>query len=516
MRTSLLHGVCLLVSFCVVAAVGPPRSACGQGNPLAYQWTAGQEFAYDVEIAVDDVDEVVTYKGVTQYRVDSANAEQLIVTYRGGLTEAKKPKGQPQRGGPPFGPPGFPGGPRGFGGPAARGIGGPPGFPMGGPFARAEFAGKTQTTNRLTLTPQGKVLAMTGESQLPYLLGNVSLLPFEMLPAAGERTWKIGSGVSITEKEENRGLPFGPFGPFGGQQNETVQSGQESAQYEIVKDEGGFAVVKKVFQLSTPRTAEEPAFEISGTGDWTFNRRENVPEALTFSQKLVVQTESTAVTVPISIKYRHLTAQELAKVRADEKRRQDELARRQAEQAKNKPSAKGRPSNDLSRKYLDGSDVPASNLPIPTNVKLPKGLIIAHQWPGGAWHGGEVLRDLPDGQIEFQEIGWSRKVYTRPRDQLQLAPPEVDQPNVPAARLKALARGTEGSPLAAALRTWTDAGGKKTIQATYLGSADGKVQLRMADGREMNVSLSKFSKADIEYVEKMLAAAKPEDDPFEE
>ena len=106
--------------------------------------------------------------------------------------------------------------------------GGPPGFPIGGPFARAEFAGKTQTTNRLTLTPQGKVLAMTGESQLPYLLGNVSLLPFEMLPAAGERTWKIGSGVSITEKEENRGMPFGPFGPFAGQQNETVQAGQES------------------------------------------------------------------------------------------------------------------------------------------------------------------------------------------------------------------------------------------------------------------------------------------------
>ena len=56
------------------------------------------------------------------------------------------------------------------------------------------------------------------------------------------------------------------------------------------------------------------------------------------------------MTVPITIKDHHLMAQELEKVRADEQRRRDELARLQAEQAKKKPSAKGRPSNDLSRK----------------------------------------------------------------------------------------------------------------------------------------------------------------------
>ena len=231
MRNSLLLVVCLLIPVGLVASIGPSRSAFAQGNALAYQWTAGQEFAYDIEIVVDDTDAVVTYKGVTQYHVDSASAEQLIVTYRGGLTESKKPKGQAQPGGRPFGPPGFPGGPPGFGGPPMgppRFGGGPAGFPLGGPFAKADFAGKTQTTNRLTFTRQGKVLAMTGDSQLPYLLGNVSLLPFEILPGGGERAWNIGSGVSITEKEENRGLPFGPFGPFG-QQAETVQSGQESA-----------------------------------------------------------------------------------------------------------------------------------------------------------------------------------------------------------------------------------------------------------------------------------------------
>jgi hypothetical protein len=55
----------------------------------------------------------------------------------------------------------------------------------------------------------------------------------------------------------------------------------------------------------------------------------------------------------------------------------------------------------------------------------------------------------------------------------------------------------------------------RTIQTTYLGAADGKLRLRMADGREMNVPLSKFSQADIAYVEQMQAASKSDDDPFE-
>ena len=385
-------------------------------------------------------------------------------------------------------------------------------------FSRANFAGKTQTTNRLTLSRQGKVVAMTGDSQLPYLLGNVSLLPFEILPAAAQQSWDAGSGVSITEKDENRGPPFGPFGPLGGQPSETVQSGQEKTHYAITNDDGTAVVVKKAFQLSTPATADQPAFEINGSGDWIFDRRTKLPQSLVFSQKLVIRTDSEAVTIPISIKYHQLTPQELAGVRAEEKRRQDELAKRQAEQAKDNPLAKVRPSNELTGKYLSGADVPASNRPIAADVKVPNGLIIAHKWKGGGWHGAVVLEELSDGQIKFQEIGWSRAVYTRTRSELQLAPPEVDQPNLKPAQLKALSSGSDGTnggvAPTATVRTWTDAGRARTIQATYLGAAEGKVRLRLSDGREMNVPLTKFSKADVEYVEKMQAAKKPEDDPF--
>ena len=135
----------LLLCLCFV------NSAFGQ--QLEYRWKPGQKFSYDVKIVVDAVDEVVTYQGMTHYTVVTLGPDQCTVTYRGGLTESKR---QRNAGGNrvSFGP---------------RGFGGPP-----SPFSRPTFAGKTQTSNKITITTRGEVLAMEGDSQLPYLLGNVS------------------------------------------------------------------------------------------------------------------------------------------------------------------------------------------------------------------------------------------------------------------------------------------------------------------------------------------------------
>ena len=69
------------------------------------------------------------------------------------------------------------------------------------------FTGLTQTGNKLTLTPQGELVAMEGSSQLPYLLGNLSTLIFEPFPKGEETTWEIKNGVTISEKNERRTFP---------------------------------------------------------------------------------------------------------------------------------------------------------------------------------------------------------------------------------------------------------------------------------------------------------------------
>ncbi len=174
-------------------------AATAAAEQMAYQWQPGQKFSYDVEVVVDAGDEIITYKGIIHYNVGNANANQATVTYRGGVNESKKYKkgSDPGRSGP-FGP---------------RGFGGPPSFPS--PFSRPTFTGKTQTTNKITFTARGEALAMEGDSQLPYLLGNLSLMPFEPLPAGDERQWKSDSGVAITEKSNNNRHPFGALWPDG-------------------------------------------------------------------------------------------------------------------------------------------------------------------------------------------------------------------------------------------------------------------------------------------------------------
>ena len=42
--------------------------------------------------------------------------------------------------------------------------------------------GLTTTTNQISMTPTGEILELQGNSQLPYLLGNLSLMVIEPLP----------------------------------------------------------------------------------------------------------------------------------------------------------------------------------------------------------------------------------------------------------------------------------------------------------------------------------------------
>ncbi len=165
------------VASCVLWLLTLPVTA----QELRYRWQPNQKFSYNVTVTVDEDDKTTTYAGTIHYEVNSAHVEQSTLTYRGGLHETAipKPNRQPSGG---FGPPGF-------GGPFGPRFGGPM-----GPFSRPTFAGKVQTTNRITLTGTGRVLAMEGESHLPFLLGNVSLMPFEILPKDNQRDWLVDTG----------------------------------------------------------------------------------------------------------------------------------------------------------------------------------------------------------------------------------------------------------------------------------------------------------------------------------
>ena len=357
----------LIVSLVASTALWPiarPASAQSPGK-LRYKGQESQTYAYDVKITAETDDYTEEFQGVVSVKFNSVDDEQLKVTYHGGLNKTRKSKPKPRTGRPGFGPfgPGF--------GPHIP----PPPF---GPFSSTPFKGTTTTTNDLVLTPRGRILSMTGDSQLPYLLGNVSLLVFEPLPEAAEPSWTVNLGVSITEEGGQEGPPFfgrfGPFGPFGQDQREQRTAGSEVLTYSTERVDGATVVVNKTYRLTSPATGEnKESFDINGAGKWTFNRELGVSESLDFKQKLVVHEGNSTTTFPVSITYRRLSSQEWGKME-QERIAAAEKARAEGErkEAENKAKADAPIDGDERKEVL--AALGSNNLPkLETTLKMLAG-----------------------------------------------------------------------------------------------------------------------------------------------
>jgi hypothetical protein len=296
-------------------------SAFGQAAAakLAYRWEAGREVAYEIVITADEAESTDELKGVVYYQPTSVTDDVAKLSFRGGLAKGTraKPEARPRGIRPPFGP-------RGFGAPFD-------------PFYRSPFTGLGHATNEITLTPQGEVQSMKGSSQLPHLLGNLSLLVFESLPAEAQAEWTVKNGVTISEGGGRQsGPPFFRPSPFDRQAEESSTAGSESTNYKIVETAGDKVVVNKTYKLTSPPDADGESHEITGSGKWTFNTAVGLPETLDFKQDITSKTGNVTVTVPLTIKYRRLTEDELAKLNEEADRR---LAEAQAKAAEEKAKA---------------------------------------------------------------------------------------------------------------------------------------------------------------------------------
>ncbi len=189
------------VGLLVGLLAGPVLAAENASAVPRYKFALGGRYVYAIKVEADLPESVETLSGNTTYTVKSVDAKtgQITLVNTGALVT--KSKAKPSRQGfRPFPPrPSFP--------------------PMFGP---GDFAPQRE----LTITPDGFLVRYQGESQLPYLLGNLSMLVLEPLPPGGKTTWETRRAVSIAEKEKNaRPLPR-----FVGNQNQgTIHTSQEHA-----------------------------------------------------------------------------------------------------------------------------------------------------------------------------------------------------------------------------------------------------------------------------------------------
>ncbi len=550
LATLLLNGIVSLAMHSELAA-----------EELRYLWQPKQKFSYNISISIEENDKTTTFQGLTHYEVIAANAEQMKVTYRGGLAEQVKPKVSNRSSGP-FGPRFGPFGPRGFGGPPSL-------------FSRPTFAGKVQTTNHITMTPNGRVLSMEGDSHLPFLIGNVSLLPFEPLPKDDQTQWVVDSGVSISEESENdrpgfgpRGA-FGPFGSFANQESKSVQTANEATRYTIESTKENLITVRKSYQLTSPGSDEE-SFDMSGAGTWVFDREEHIPHSLDMSAKLIMREGNSSTTFPITMKFNRVSAVELAKMEAEAQKAAEEAQRKAAEAkalaetpltAQEKQTAlSALTSKDLQRivpalimlqsksplepdpeivtaltdllqfhdkavveaaanalvkwspefkrkrelkKAYDGpSPVASSELEVESTTPLYVGQIIQFQEHGGFWHPGRIKQLQPNNKVTIEALAWGKpnRELTLARRNLQLAPPEVEQPARPATPEDA----SNLVEIQSESRTWTDKSGRFRIEATFVSEESGAIKLMRKDGKPITIPLDKLSDPDQAFVRQML------------
>ena len=148
---------------------------------------------------------------------------------------------------------------------------------------------------------------------------------------------------------------------------------------------------------------------------------------------------------------------------------------------------------------------------------LPSGLIVAGQFHR-KWRPATIVRVREDGRVDVKFGPFAQTVK---REDLRLAPPEVEQPNLDPKLLEAMklvAGNSEKSPSSAEteaqkLRTWTS--GNFKMEATYLGVEGDNVLLkRKQDGREIKVPLARLSPDDQEVVKSFQKPAEP-DNPFD-
>jgi len=132
--------------------------------------------------------------------------------------------------------------------------------------------------------------------------------------------------------------------------------------------------------------------------------------------------------------------------------------------------------------------VPKEAEPVPAKLKLPKGTKLAACW-GPQWSPLTVLEDTEedDVPIHWDQLGNDAKIN---RSQLIIRKADLK------AVKQEVAKTTS--------RTWRDASGKFSLEATFVSKTGTSITLRKQDGKEVTLESSKLSKEDLQWIKENL------------
>lgn len=480
----------LLITACVAAL-----ASTAVAQPLRYSIQPKQVVPYNVTITVNTPTSIETMSGVIAYTGKKSGENTLTVEYSGGLNKSVKSKSN-QRG--------FFGGPRGF-----RGPGGPR-----SPFDDVPFKGLIQATNTLVMTPTGNVKSMRGDSQLPYILGNLSIMPFETLPAAEQKEWTDGNGFSITTTSDNN--RFGPRRPpfSGNNEDKTKGGGGESFVYRIQKEEDNLVTIAKTYSMTSPKANnDETGYKMEGTGTWTFNRELGVSESMDFKMDLTIDSKNVTRKYPITVKWNRMTEEAHA---AHIQKKKDAHA---ALMAKVKAREAAKPKGPIDPKPMN----PVFKRTTMFQLKSP--VWQAARTELGKLAGSRMTGVVPQDMDMLTQVGLLRaskhvevsalaeKVWEKWKHSFEEHASDSQRAAVAKAvgEEPAKKKMDEENPFVVeddkddgkGMRTWSDASGKFKIEGEFQKVEGAVVLLKNKTGRTVRIPKARLSDADKKIVEKL-------------
>lgn len=461
-------------------------SLAQQKESLTYRLEPNQQVNYRVTIVFDSPVEKHTMTGVIGYTGVTSKKGEFTLKYTGGLKGIKQAKGR-----------------SGFGGPRRFGV--RPGGPPPGMFGRKgiTFDGLKQTATEITIKPNGDVAQMKSQSQIPYLLGNLSILPFEALADQAEEKWQSGNGITVTQEESS-----GPSrSPFRGTTTTINNAGSELTKYEITKVAAHLVSIKKTYELKSPAiNKDDSEININGTGTFVFNKKLAMPESLNIKYDYVVHQKNTKITIPLTVSYNRLSAEELKSFQE----KQAFAKKNPGINTTGAPFTKDVQANII--KELQSKDVHvvqrrlvrlAARKPFLEETKI-----------------ANAIRPLLDkgGQTgKMAGMAWRRWKVIVPElaaEVVAAAEKKKNEAKLAAAPENPFNLDDEKKPIGRELRFWIDKTGTFKVEAEYVElKGDSVVLKRKKDGKVMVVPLAKLSEAD-QKLAKKLGAEKPEN-PFE-
>lgn len=380
--------------------------------------------------------------------------------------------------------------------------------PMPNMFHGVAFGGLSRASHDMTVGLKGNILKLSGQSQIPYLLGNLSILPFEPLPKGTKKHWKVGNGVSIKEEEDT---PF--FGsPF--RRQTVIKTGaSEEASFKIKSDDGELISIEKTYSLnSAAANADDESIKIHGTGTFVFNKSMKTTESLTMTHTMTIGTASTTTTIPVTVSLQRIPVEEWETA---EQKRAERIAQ-----------AKKEHEERMAKKQAAAKEAAGKKLTPDAKQKILADLNSSH-WPAVASRVRQLSAFQPhpddfDIAYKIKELRQhkvvgvylhARKLWDKLEPIIEAADASKpmtldsgDNPFTPQSKEKINAQD---------LRQWSDDSGSFTVQATFIRQDGSSVILEREDGKQITVPIERLSSRDKLVLESLQADRPTPTNPFE-